>query len=128
MRSRVLYISGSPENYRTLCEMVQSLPVSLEYAETVRVARARLLHQEYDAVLTESSLSDGNWVDVLHLLRDSPYEPQLIVTDPHADSRFWSEVLNLGAYDVLNQPFYEPEVRRILYNACTRDVPSAEVL
>ena len=33
---------------------------------------------------------------------------------------FWAEALNLGAYDLLAQPFYEPEVRRILYNACSR--------
>jgi DNA-binding NtrC family response regulator len=127
MRSRVLCISGRSETVRTLSQMVQSLPVSLDFAETLRVARSRLLHQQYDAVLTESSLPDGNWVDVLHLVRDSPYEPQLIVTDPQADSRFWAEVLNLGAYDVLTQPFYEPEVRRILYNACTQDVPSPAV-
>jgi 5,10-methylenetetrahydrofolate reductase len=45
---------------------------------------------------------------------------EVIVTDPQADARFWAEALNLGAYDLLTQPFYEPEVRRILYNACSR--------
>jgi DNA-binding NtrC family response regulator len=128
MRTRILFISEHAEHVRTLCEMVQSLPVSLEHAETLRVARTRLLHERYDAVLTESNLPDGTWLDALDLVRDSPNETQLIVTDPHADSRFWSEVLNLGGYDVVPQPFYEPEVRRILYNACTRDVPSATVL
>ena len=44
----------------------------------------------------------------------------MIVTDPQADACFWAEALNLGAYDLLAQPFYEPEVRRILYNACSR--------
>jgi hypothetical protein len=41
----------------------------------------------------------------------------VIVTDPHVTPRLWAEALNLGAYDLLAQPFYEPEVRRILYNA-----------
>ena len=45
---------------------------------------------------------------------------EVIVTDPQADARFWAEALNLGAYDLLAQPFYAPEVRRILYNACAR--------
>jgi hypothetical protein len=44
----------------------------------------------------------------------------VIVTDPQADARFWAEALNVGAYDLLAQPFYEPEVRRILFNVCTR--------
>ena len=47
---------------------------------------------------------------------------EVIVTDPVADAQFWAEALNLGAYDLLAQPFYEPEVRRILSNACTRVV------
>ena len=59
-------------------------------------------------------------LDALHLARQSPHEPEVIVTDPLADSRFWAEALNLGAYDLLAQPFYEPEVRRILKNACSR--------
>ena len=71
-------------------------------------------------ILTEAALPDGNWLDVLHLTRETPHEIQVIVTDPHADARFWAEALNLGAYDLLAQPFYEPEVRRILYNACSR--------
>ena len=44
----------------------------------------------------------------------------VIVTDKQADTRLWAEVLNLGAYDLLTQPYYEPEVRRILSNACSR--------
>jgi DNA-binding NtrC family response regulator len=96
----------------------------LDHAGTVRQARTSLLHQRYDAVLTQSNLSDGNWLDVLHAVRDSPYETQLIVTDPHADARFWSEALNLGAFDLLTQPFYEPEVRRILHYACTQEPPA----
>jgi len=59
-------------------------------------------------------------MDALHLARDCPRDLQVIVTDPHADARFWAEVLNLGAYDLLAQPFYKPEVRRILHNACSR--------
>ena len=44
----------------------------------------------------ESALPDGNWLDALHLARESPYEPEVIVTDPLADARFWAEALNLA--------------------------------
>jgi DNA-binding NtrC family response regulator len=100
--------------------MLGSLPVALEHVETYQQART-LLHQcDYDVLLTEANLSDANWLDVLHLARERPGELEVIVTDPHADARFWSEALNLGAYDLLSQPFYAPEVRRILSNACSR--------
>jgi DNA-binding NtrC family response regulator len=121
MRFRILYISGNAGDAQTLSQMLHSLPLILDPVDTLQQARARIFQRRYDAVLTQSTLPDGNWLDVLHTVRDSPYEPQLIVTDPHADARFWSEALNLGAYDLLAQPFYEPEVRRILQNACERE-------
>jgi len=100
--------------------MLGSLPVALEHVENYQQARTLLQQCDYDVLLTEAILPDAGWLDVLQLARELPGDPEVIVTDPHADARFWAEALNLGAYDVLTQPFYAPEVRRILYNACSR--------
>jgi len=120
MRSRILFISGHQEDARQLSQMLHALPLVVDHVGTLRLARVHLRQQDYDVVLTEAALPDGNWLDVLHLVRDTPRELEVVVTDPQADAHFWAEALNLGAYDVLAQPFQEPEVRRILYNACTR--------
>jgi DNA-binding NtrC family response regulator len=104
--------------------MLQTLPLVLEHVQSVQQLRAKLRQSDYDVILTEAALPDGNWLDVLHAARKHPGELEVIVTDPHADARFWSEALNLGAYDLVSQPFYEPEVRRILYNACSRSYPA----
>jgi DNA-binding NtrC family response regulator len=120
MRSRILFISGHQTDAQRLSLMLHALPLALDHAETLQDARAKLQQKDYDVVLTEAALPDGQWLDVLHLARECPREMEVIVTDPHADARFWAEALNLGAYDLLAQPFYEPEVRRILYNACSR--------
>ena len=120
MRSRILFVSGHHADARRLAQMLRTLPVVLDHVASLRQARAKLQQEEYDVVLTEAALPDGTWVDALHLAREIPREVEVIVTDPLADSRFWAEALNLGAYDLVAQPFYEPEVRRILFNACTR--------
>lgn len=120
MRSRILFVSGQPNDARRLSQMLKSLPLVLEPVESLDHARTKLQQSDYEVILTEAVLPDGNWLDVLHLARQHRGELEVIVTDPHADARFWSEALNLGAYDLLSQPFYEPEVRRILYNACSR--------
>src|SRR5436309_3175224 len=120
MRSRVLFISGRISDAQRLSRMLHALPVALDHAESVEHARTKLLQESYDVVLTEATLPDGKWQDVLWLARELSPEPELIVTDPQADARFWAEALNLGAFDLLAQPFYEPEVRRILSNACSR--------
>jgi len=120
MRSRILYISGYPEDAGCLSQMLHPLPLILDHAQSIAQARVRLQAEDYDVVLTEAALPDGKWLDVLHLVRESQREPEVIVTDRQADARFWAEALNLGAYDLLAQPFSQPEVQRILYNACSR--------
>jgi DNA-binding NtrC family response regulator len=124
MRSRILFISGHPDDARRLSRMLHSLPMTVDHVETLQQAHAKLQQDDYGVILTEAALPDGKWPDALHLAQQCPHkEPEVIVTDPQADARFWAEALNLGAYDLLAQPFYEPEVRRILYNACSRMAP-----
>src|SRR4051812_49355045 len=105
MRSRILYISGRPDDARRLSQMLHSLPMTLDHAESLHQARTKLKQGSYDVILTEADLPDGQWLDALHLARNCPRELEVIVTDPHADARFWAEALNLGAYDLVAQPF-----------------------
>jgi len=117
MRSRILCISGHLEDARQLSQMLQALPLVVDHVGTLLLARAQLRKQDYDVVLTEATLPDGNWLDVLHLVRETPREIKVVVTDPQADAHLWAQALNLGAYDLLAQPFLETEVRRRIANA-----------
>jgi DNA-binding NtrC family response regulator len=128
MKSRVLCISVHQEDAQKLSQMLHALPVALEHARTLKQARTKLLSTDYDVILTESTFPTGTWLDVLHLVREAPREIRVIVTDPKADARFWADALNLGAYDLLTQPFEENEVRRIIQNACTRVASAGAVL
>jgi DNA-binding response OmpR family regulator len=71
-------------------------------------------------VVCESDLRPGTWKEVLEQLRTLPDPPFLIVTSKFADDRLWAEALNLGAYDVLAQPFDGMEVTRIVSIAWLR--------
>ena len=122
MRSRILFLSGHPDDARSLSHMLRDTPILIEHTATLQQARAKLRQHDYDLVLTEAALPDGDWCDVLRLVRECPQELEVIVTDPQADARLWSLALNRGAYDLIAQPFYEPEVRRILSHACSRHV------
>src|SRR6266542_294302 len=103
--------------------MLSHLPVELDHVPDLKHAHAKLQSDRYNVILTEADLPDGKcWRDVLNLARQISPDSEVIVTDPLADGRFWAEALNLGAYDLIAQPFYEPEVRRILLNACSRMV------
>ncbi len=118
MRSRILYVSGRQSDVRLLSEMLHELPLTLDSAKSVQGLRAKLLQNDYQAILTDAVLEDGTWLDVLHIVRDCPDDVQVIVTSALADASLWAETLNLGVYDVLAQPFDKSEVRRILSYAC----------
>ena len=125
MKSRILFVSGRHDDARQISHMLSDLPLAIDHADSLQCARAQLRQDHYDVILTEAALPDGNWLDALHLARECPKDIEVIVTDPHADARLWSQALNLGAYDLIAQPFYAPEVCRILHNACTRHASEA---
>ena len=68
------------EQARELSRMLSPLRFRVDRAASVERARQELLAAEYDVVLTEAQLSDGKWLDVLHLVRDSSHAPAVIVS------------------------------------------------
>jgi DNA-binding NtrC family response regulator len=89
---------------------------------------AAALHREpaVDVVLTDLALPDGSWCDVLNLTADLHPEAGVVVCARLADERLWTEVLDAGGFDILVEPFQEPEVRRIVTQAsATRRLAAA---
>jgi two-component system, response regulator, stage 0 sporulation protein F len=68
-------------------------------------------------VIAESDMPNWNWKRVLKDLRDRAKPPQLVVTSRQADESLWSEVLNVGGYDVMAQPLDSNEVERVVASA-----------
>lgn len=118
MDCRVLFISPQEHDAETVSRMLESAFVSCEHVSNCQEARSRLAGNAYGAILTEAYLPDGNWKDVFDLALDLPAHPAVVITRDVADDRFWAEVLDLGCYDVLTQPFDAREVQRILSLAC----------
>jgi DNA-binding NtrC family response regulator len=119
MRARILYISRYEDDGRRLAQTLHTLRLVVDHVSTLRQAGSQLQQEEYGVVLTEAVVQDGNWLDVLHLARKSSRELSVVITDSHADARFRTRALDMGAYDLLTQPSCEPEVRRILFSACS---------
>jgi len=63
--------------------------------------------------MCDTEMQDGNWRVLLADLQSRANPPNLIVFSRLADERLWAEVLNLGGYDVLVQPFERGEVLRV---------------
>lgn len=70
-------------------------------------------------VLTDLSLPDGSWCDVLDRVGDITPDAQVVVCARLADERLWTQALEAGAFDVLVEPYQPAEVRRIVDAAAT---------
>jgi PleD family two-component response regulator len=68
-------------------------------------------------VIAQSDIPRWNWKRILADLRRIAPAPQLVVTSRTADDSLWSEVLNVGGFDVLAQPLEREEVERVIASA-----------
>jgi DNA-binding NtrC family response regulator len=130
-KSPVLFVTPHTEDADRLSQMLRPLPLVVDHVPDLQHARVKYHHDRHWVILTEASLPDGNWQDLLSLSREQWPAADVIVTDPHADARFWAEALNLGAYDLLVQPFRESEVCRILsyvYNRSSHGMTASSAL
>jgi len=118
MDSGLLFVSSYARDAHSLVRMLEDDSLKIVHARCLKGARNKLENGKFQVVVTEANLEDGTWLDLLQLTRE--LRMKLVVTDPWANARFWTEAINLGAYDVLAQPFQETEVRRLIGSATSR--------
>lgn len=98
-------------------EVFRRLGWKLFEARDRRRAMECLDRNKVHVVIAESDLPNWHWKRVLNDLRERAKPPQLVVTCRQADETLWSEVLNIGGYDVMAQPLDSNEVERVVASA-----------
>jgi response regulator of citrate/malate metabolism len=91
--------------------------------EVLRVANCQQARQlmrtrpPIDFVITDTSLADGNWCDILREVVEAGIDVNILVTTASPDASLWSEALWRGVYDVLVEPYEGIEVWRAIEGA-----------
>ena len=116
----LLFVSPHDEDHRALIHILRPVGWSLDSAYSCVEAIKSLQTEPSPVVIVERDLPDGSWKTLHNRLMQMPFPPKLVVTSRLADERLWVEVLNLGGFDVLPQPFYAREVLRSVNSACRR--------
>ena len=110
----VLCISAQDSDHHSLSHLFSRTKWTLLEARS-REAAARLLRaRPVPVIVCDCTLPDGGWKDVLEEAAALPHPPVVIVTSRLADDQLWSEVMNLGGYDVLEKPFNLSELVRVV--------------
>ncbi len=117
-RRLILAISPFKEDHIALRHILRDANWETLHCKTYREALAIL--GRAPVVLCDQQLPDGDWKDVLKQLNAISDPAALIVTSRLAHSPLWAEVLNLGAFDLLEKPFVAQEVREAISAAYHR--------
>lgn len=116
----LLVIGANPEDHAALQRIVTELDWRVSTATTRWGALNRLASEHIAAIFCDEVLEDGTWKDILNQIGAGGSAPPIIVTSRLADAFLWSEVLNLGGYDVLLKPFSTLDVTHVLRNISLR--------
>jgi DNA-binding NtrC family response regulator len=115
-RITFLAIIPDDEDYLALGEVLTRSNWIMRRGRNVREALACLKQWEMPVVICGSKLPDGSWQDVLHELKLVPHAPHFILLSPH-DLAVWAELLNLGGYDLLEEPLNPAEFFEVVSSA-----------
>jgi DNA-binding response OmpR family regulator len=110
----VLTVTDRPDELTHLGEIFHRSNWRMHSVRACAEAVHFLEKNRVPVIVCSHDLPDGIWTDLLACLENLSDPPVLIVTSPQADEALWAEVLNLGGYDVLPQPFERSEVVRVI--------------
>ena len=105
-----------------LLNVLHSCSINLLVANDQLEARRLLKNRPpVQVLITETTLRLEDWVETCEILNLLPEHAQ-IVSCCHRSlySRHWIAALELGAYDVLIEPYEQEEVQRVLEGAAAR--------
>ncbi len=125
-----LVVMSLPERLKSLLAELKSLNLDILTVPTCRQARNLLrTTSPVDVVITDVTLTDGNWSDVLREVVEMGADTHVVVHASSPDAILWSEVLWRGVYDMVTEPYQEQEVRTVIEGAvrATRDLAGRTV-
>jgi len=107
---KILIIEDEKELVKSIGQFLRQEGYVCEVAMNVEEAIQKILLYEYDCILLDISLPDGNGLYILEKLKEkNKNEGVIIITAKNSlDDRV--KGLNLGADDYLAKPFYLPEL------------------
>jgi DNA-binding NtrC family response regulator len=116
--SAVLVVMSAVQPLSRLLTELGTLATEVIVVHDCRAARELLSsHPGIDVVVTDQSLVDGNWCNILTWIVDQVLDTRIVVSSPLANENLWSEVLWRGGFDILAEPYQEGEVRRVVESA-----------
>jgi DNA-binding NtrC family response regulator len=117
---KVLIVDDEPNMRRILASILGMDGHLVEEAEGVRSASRLLEEREYDAVITDQKMPDGDGLAVLAAAHEDDPSLSVIFLTAVATIELAVESMRKGAFDFITKPFAPEVVKATVRRACER--------
>lgn len=107
---KILIIEDEKELVKSMAQYLRQESYVCEIAYTANEASEKILLFEYDCILLDINLPDGNGLKILEKLKESNKTDGVIIITARNSLDDKVQGLNLGADDYLPKPFFLPEL------------------
>jgi DNA-binding response OmpR family regulator len=117
----VLIVDDEKNILLTLSLALESLPVSVDTADTGAGALDKLARRSYDLLLLDLRLPDLDGMEILRRISQMRPEIKVIIITAYGSIDLAVEAMKLGAVDFLQKPFDTAEVRDMVRRVLDRE-------
>jgi len=103
--ARVLIVDDDPDTSELLRELVRRVGHEAACAHTLARGMEEVLAAPYDVVFLDVRLPDGNGLDLLPRIRETPSSPEVIIITGYGDADGAELAVKSGAWDYVQKPF-----------------------
>jgi adenylate cyclase len=115
-----LIVDDEPDAVAWMSEVVQAEGYTVATADSLRHARAQLVRQTPDVLLTDLKLPDGLGTDLVRDL-DAPAQVEVVVITGHASVDSAIEAVRIGATDYLTKPVERARLMQLVRKYVPQD-------
>lgn len=120
---KILLVEDEPDLASATQRLLRRHNYIVDVAEDLGVARSALLSSQYEIVLLDRRLPDGDGVDLIHFAQDHKLSCKFLVLSALGELQERVEGLDLGADDYMVKPFEPEELLARIRAAERRPVP-----
>ncbi|MEJ7645720.1 MAG: response regulator transcription factor [Chryseolinea sp.] len=117
---RILIVEDEKDLARNITSFLEKENFLCSIAYSARVAKEYLINNEYDCMLLDIGLPDGNGLDIIKILKDRKNECGVIIISAKDSLDDKLTGLDLGADDYITKPFHLSELNSRLKSVLRR--------
>ncbi|MCC7542430.1 MAG: sigma-54-dependent Fis family transcriptional regulator [Deltaproteobacteria bacterium] len=110
-KSQVLVVDDEPGLRETIAIALRRAGFDVVSAPGTRQAKSALAQARFDVVVTDLVMPDGSGIDVLNAAREHDPTTQVVVITAYATTDQAVRAMRAGAYDFVQKPFSNEELR-----------------